>query len=163
MAAHGIATIGINGVGSGPALPGSGCGPLSTPTVTQSDGGAVTFLSGCRSIDQNGDGVFTVDEGLIATAPHRLISATDGLRQTVVDLMQLVRVIQVGVDVDGDGVPDLDPSRIYYFGASFGGGLGVQFVAIEPDVRVGAFNVPGGAAGGNDLTPPLRVGRGQRG
>jgi hypothetical protein len=39
----------------------------------------------------------------------------------VVDLLQLVRVIEVGMDVDGDTVPDLDPSRIYYFGQSLGG------------------------------------------
>jgi hypothetical protein len=65
--------------------------------------------------------------------------------------MQLVRVIEVGIDVDGDGSPDLDSSRVYYFGGSFGGGLGIQFLAIEPAVRVGAFNVPGGAAGRIDL------------
>src|SRR5262252_4395862 len=143
MAAHGIATIGINAVGSGPHLPDSGCGPLSTLTVTQSDGGAVTFLAGCRGIDQNGDGVFTVDEGHSANAPHRLIGVTDGLRQTVVDLMQLVRVMQVGVDVDGDGIPDLDPTRISYYGRSLGGIYGTVFLAVEPDVRVGVLNVAG--------------------
>jgi hypothetical protein len=58
--------------------------------------------------------------------------------------MQLVRLIQVGVDVDGDGIPDLDPSRIYYFGQSLGGIYGTIFLAVEPDVRVGVPNVAGG-------------------
>ena len=69
----------------------------------------------------------------------------DGHRQTVVDLMQLVRVIEVGMDVDGDTAPDLDPSRIYYFGQSLGGIYGTIFLAVEPNVHVGVPNVPGGA------------------
>src|ERR1041384_8656916 len=60
--------------------------------------------------------------------------------------MQLVREVQAGIDVDGDGSPDLDPARIYYTGQSFGGIYGTMFLAIEPDVRVGVPNVPGGPA-----------------
>jgi hypothetical protein len=63
----------------------------------------------------------------------------------VADLVQLVRVLQVGVDLDGDHVPDLNAGRIYYFGQSFGGIYGTKFIAIEPDVRAGVPNVPGGA------------------
>ena len=37
------------------------------------------------------------------SAPQTLIGNRDGLRQTVFDLMQLVRMVQGGVDVDGDG------------------------------------------------------------
>jgi hypothetical protein len=62
----------------------------------------------------------------------------------VVDLMQLVRVIQVGLDVDGDGSSALDRSRMYYFGQSFGGVYGTLFLAVEPDVLVGVPNAVGG-------------------
>ncbi len=58
--------------------------------------------------------------------------------------MQLVREVEVGMDVDGDGIADLDPSRIYYFGSSQGGIYGTVFMAVEPDVRAGVLNVPGG-------------------
>jgi dienelactone hydrolase len=48
------------------------------------------------------------------------------------------------MDVDGDGLPELDPSRIYYFGQSLGGMYGATFLAVEPDVHAGVLNVPGG-------------------
>jgi hypothetical protein len=53
--------------------------------------------------------------------------------------MQLVRVIQLGMDVNGDGTPDLDPSRISYFGVSWGGNLGSLLLAVEPAVRSGVL------------------------
>jgi hypothetical protein len=138
MAAQGIATIAINVVGHGG-------GPLGTVTVNRSDGApAVSFPAGGRGIDQNGDGVIGSTEGSAAALPRLLIGSADALRQTVVDLMELVRQVQVGVDVDGDGAPDLDPARIYYFGQSFGGMYGTIFLGVERDVRVGVPNVPGG-------------------
>jgi hypothetical protein len=84
-------------------------------------------------------------EGQFATAPRTIISNRDALRQTVADLMQLVRVIEVGMDVNGDGSRDLDSSRIYYFGQSLGGIYGTILLAVEPDVRAGVPNVPGGS------------------
>lgn len=138
MAERGIATIGINAVGHGN-------GPLSNLTVTPTSGDPVTFLAGGRGIDQNGDGVIGSDEGIRAVTPRSLVNNRDGLQQTAVDLMQLVRVIEVGMDVDGDTVPDLDPARIYYFGQSLGGFYGTMFLAVEPNVHAGVPNVPGGS------------------
>jgi hypothetical protein len=68
------------------------------------------------------------------------------LRQTVIDLMQLVRVIESGgIDVDGDGAYDLDRERIYYFGQSFGSIYGAMLLGIEPGIRAGVANVGGGS------------------
>jgi dienelactone hydrolase len=138
LAAQGIATLAINVVGHGG-------GPLGTITVTTPTG-AVTFPSGGRGVDQNGDAAIDGTEGVSAVRPNTLRGSTDGLRQTITDLMQLVREIQTGIDVDGDRRADLDASRIYYMGQSFGGIYGTMFLAIEPDVRVGVPNVPGGPA-----------------
>jgi len=138
LAAHGIATIAINVVGHG-------FGGNGTLTVSQAGGGSITLPAGGRGIDQDGNGVIDSTEGVSAAPPQTIISSRDGLRQTVVDLMQLVRVIEVGIDVDGDGVADLDRSRIYYFGQSFGGIYGTIFLGIEPSVRVGVPNVAGGS------------------
>jgi hypothetical protein len=49
------------------------------------------------------------------------------------------------VDVDGDGSPDLDPNRIYYFGNSLGGIYGTLFAALEPRVRASVLGEPGGS------------------
>jgi hypothetical protein len=78
-----IATIAINVVGHG-------SGPLGTPTVRQTVGDPVTLAAGWRGSDQNGDGVIGDNEGHLAAAPRILSDRSDGTRQTVVDLMELV-------------------------------------------------------------------------
>ena len=137
MARRGIATIAINVVGHGG-------GPLGKLIVNRA-AGPVTLSAGGREIDQDGNGQFSGVEGVNAAAAQNLIGSRDGLRQTVIDLMQLVREIEVGMDVDGDGTSDLNPDRISYFGQSFGGIYGTKFLAIEPHVQAGVPNVAGGA------------------
>ena len=145
MAANGIATIGINTVGFG-------FGPLGTLTVTQSDGSSVSLPAGGRGIDQNGDLTIGSSEGFLAASPQAIISERDGRIQTDADLMQLVRVIEAGVDVDGNGGVDLNPSDISYVGISLGGMIGASFLAVEPDVSVGSRR-PGR---GDNRTAPAR-------
>jgi hypothetical protein len=70
--------------------------------------------------------------------------------------MQLVRVIEIGIDVDGDGVTDLDPSRISYFGWSFGANNGTTLLAVDPNVREGALYSPGGPIFQNSRLSPGR-------
>ena len=138
LAAHGIATVAINALGHG-------FGPLGFLTVNRQGQPPVRLLAGGRGIDQNGDGLIGTFEGFEAAPPQSIIGGRDGSRQTVVDLMQLVRVIQIGVDVDADGHPDLDPTRIYYFGQSSGGNIGTVLLAVEPHVHAGVLNVAGGS------------------
>ena len=137
LARSGIASIAINVVGHGG-------GPLGTYTVGRVAGPPVTLPLGGRGIDQDGNGTIESTEGVSAAPPYTLISNRDGLRQTAIDLMQLVKVVKGGVDVDADGTTDLSTSRIYYAGQSFGGIYGVPLLALEPDIRAGAVNVPGG-------------------
>lgn len=137
-ASRGIAVVAVN-------MPGSGFGPLSTLTVNFVGGGSMTFPEGGRSFDQNGDNIIGAAEGSMAMAPWTwTVANRDSARQMVVDLMQLVRVIQVGMDVDGDGAADLDPTRIYYQGLSGSSLYGGVFVALEPDVRAAVLTVPAG-------------------
>ena len=137
LARRGVATIAINVVGHGG-------GPLGS-LIVNTTSGPVTLPAGGREIDQDGNGQFNGTEGVNAAPPQTLIASRDGLRQTVIDLMQLVREIEVGMDVDGDGSADLDASRISYFGQSFGGIYGTKFLAVEPNVRTGVPNVAGGS------------------
>jgi hypothetical protein len=140
MASHGIASIGINAFAHG-------FGSQGKLTVATRSRGSFTFLEGGRGIDQDGNGTIDASEGLAAASPLQLgINVADGFRQTVIDHMQLVRAIEVGIDVDGDGVPDLDSSRIFYVGQSMGGIAGTIFMAVEPQVSAANLNVAGGSA-----------------
>jgi hypothetical protein len=137
LARAGIATIAINVVGHGG-------GPLGTYTVSRLAGPPVVLPAGGRGIDQDGNGTIDSTEGVSAVGAQSLVSNRDGLRQTTIDLMELVKVLRAGVDVDGDGTPDLSTSRIYYAGQSFGGIYGTELLGSEPDIRAGVANVPGG-------------------
>ena len=138
FASQGIATVSINVVGHGG-------GALGTLNVLRNDGVPVTLPAGGRGFDQDGNGVIDSTEGVNAAPPRTVIGSRDGLRQTVIDLMQLVRQIEVGVDIDGDGSADLNAQRIYYAGQSFGGIYGTKLLGIEPNIQAGVPNVPGGS------------------
>jgi hypothetical protein len=138
LAANGVASLAINVVGHGG-------GPLGTITLLRPGLPSVTVPAGGRSIDQDGNGVIESTEGVNSAAPATLLASRDGLRQTAIDLMQLVREIQVGIDVDGDATVDLDANRISYEGQSFGGIYGSPFLALAPAVHQGVLNVPGGS------------------
>ena len=135
FARAGIATIAINVVGHGG-------GPLGQYVINRAGAPPVALPLGGRGFDQNGDGTIDSTEGSSSTTP--LVASRDSLRQTTIDLMQLVKVIEGGVDVIGDASPDLSTTRIYYAGQSFGGIYGVQLLGLEHDIRAGVPNVPGG-------------------
>ena len=145
MAHNGIATIAINAVGFG-------LSSANTFTVSRAVGSPVTLPAGGRGIDQDGNGIIGEGEGLTTLRPRAVAVFSDGFRQTAADLMQLVRVIQVGMDVDGDAQHDLDSSRIYYLGDSLGGGYGTVFLGVEPDVNAGVIGAP------LDPIPGVRLG-----
>jgi len=138
LASQGLATLSINVVGHGG-------GSLGTLTVLRTTGTAVEVPAGGRGIDQDGNGRIDSTEGVSAAPPRNVISSRDGLRQTVIDLMQLVRQVEVGLDFDGDGRPDLNAQRIYYAGQSFGGIYGTIFLGVEPALKAGVPNVAGGS------------------
>lgn len=137
FAARGIATLAIQVVGHG-----GGSQGMLTAT---SGGNTVTLQAGGRGHDQNGDGQIDSTEGVNAAAPYTVLGNRDGLRQTVIDLMQLVSAVETGMDVDGDGKADLDRERIYYTGQSFGGIYGTMLLGVEPRIKAGVPNVPGGS------------------
>lgn len=139
LAAQGVATIAIHAAAHGG-------GPLGTVNVTLADGTRIAVPAGGRGIDQNGNGTIDANEGSRAVSPRTLLGNRDSIRQTVVDQMALVRQIQAGIDIDGDGRPDLDANCIYVAGQSFGAGHGTMLLALDGAVHAGALNVPGGSA-----------------
>ena len=147
-----------------------GRGSVRSPQLYHSrrwkNGPSVQFPAGGRGKDLNGDGAIDDNEGIATvSAAYKTLGPRDTIRQHIVELMQaFVRVIEVGVDVDGDGVMDLDPLQIFYFGLSFGGGaLGQLFMAVEPDVKVGVLASPAGMNSRFDLLRMRPAARGQVG
>ncbi len=138
LASHGVATVSLNVVGHA----GGSNGYLMFQSA---DGQTVQVPAGGRGFDQNGDGLIDSTEGVAAVFPDDVLGNRDGLRQTTIDLMQLVRQIESGIDVDGDGAFDLSKKRIYYAGQSFGGIYGTMLLGVEPSLRAGVANVPGGS------------------
>lgn len=72
-----------------------------------------------------------------------LRSSRENFRQTEVDLLQLSRLVGQ-LDIDGDGVPDLDATDVGYFGNSLGSIMGAPFLAVDSRVKYGVLNVPTG-------------------
>lgn len=139
LASRGIASMALD-----PA--GHSFGPKSK-TVVQTPAGTDVFTAFGRGFDQNGDGEITDQEGISApTQPHPKASVAlrDGLRQTAADVMALVRAIERGVDVDGDGSADLRKTGVSMYAQSLGGIYGTMVAGTDPKVDVAALNVPGG-------------------
>lgn len=137
FARSGFATVAMNAVGHG-------SGPRSVLLLTLNNGVIYEIPAGGRSLDRNGDGVIESAEGCLISTPAPL-GLRDCVRQTALDLMQLVRAIRAGLDVDGDGVIDLDPNRIYYAGQSLGAIYGTVLVGVEPQIRAAVLNAGGGS------------------
>ena len=119
---------------------GHGFGPDSTFTVFRASVPPVSFPFGGRGIDLDGNGTFAAGEGALAVGDRAILVARDANRQNVTDAVQLLRVLEAGVDVDGDGGRDLDPSRVYLAGLSLGADLATLVAAVEPRIRATIIN-----------------------
>lgn len=139
LARHGIATIAI-------CVVGHGGGPESRLLVFRGRGDPLTVRLPGRGVDLDGDGRIAATEGLapLIDGPFASLALRDGLRQQVVDLMALLRAVGRGLDVDGDGVADTGQGSVFYVGHSLGGIYGTLLLAVEPRLRAGVLNVPGG-------------------
>ncbi len=67
----------------------------------------------------------------------------DNWSQATHDKLALVELLKSGVDVDGDGEIDLEQGPFLYLGASLGGIMGTEFLALSPDVEAAILIVPG--------------------
>ncbi len=65
----------------------------------------------------------------------------DNIRQTVLDLQQVVAVLKACGPTGGCGALVADPSRIVYMGISLGGIIGSTTTAADPDIKEAVLNV----------------------
>jgi hypothetical protein len=138
LASAGLATFAINAVGHGG-------GPGGQIVVSNLDKTTVSFSAGGRGVDLNGDGLINSTEGIQAIPPYDITGFRDGVRQTAIDMLQLVQQVRGGIDIDGDDQPDFDVNRIYYGGQSLGGVVGTIVMGMDPTMRAGVLNVAGGS------------------
>ena len=94
----------------------------------------------------------TGSDGVIDSTGTHFINLTyplasrDNLRQAVVNLLALTRALP-NLDISGDTVGDIDPTRIAFVGQSLGSIAGITYGAALPavvPVRSLALSVPGG-------------------
>jgi len=77
------------------------------------------------------------------------VAIRDNFRQTILDHVSLVRLIQnpnldlAPLATATASMPQLDPTRIYWSGGSLGGIMGAMAIAVEPEIRAAALQVPG--------------------
>jgi hypothetical protein len=129
---RGIAVIAINAMGHGH-------GPVSTLALRRTDGTTATVAAPGSGYDADGNGIVDAWEPRFAPRPHAIWGTSGTVAETAALHLQLVRALQAGVDVDGDGAADLDASRIYLMGHSLGVSWGEMAFAYEPAIRAAAF------------------------
>ena len=71
-------------------------------------------------------------------------TARDNIRQSNLDQMMMVKMLQAGVDYTDDNVPDLLPAGFTYVGQSLGAMTGTNLMAICGAIKAAVLNVDGG-------------------
>lgn len=89
--------------------------------------------------------------GVTALAANDLNKAagiTEKLAQSVIDFISIQNAVRgplrAHAELQYEGAEVIDPTRVYYFGASLGGIMGTSFMAYDPVVTRGVLGVPGG-------------------
>ena len=130
LAQNGFATLAIE-------ITGHGYGSNSVVNLTDTNGNVTTVMTPGRGVLIPGNAQIGPTDGCILPGA---VAVRDCGRQTAVDLSALVKTIQ------GSPALNLDPTRIYYVGQSFGGTYGTLFHAVEPGVTSAVLNGDGGTS-----------------
>lgn len=93
------------------------------------------------------DGLYVA--GQVMSNFNNFVQITDRLQQAHVNFAVLARLVKDGSlgqipELRVNGKVIVDSSQVFYYGISNGGIQGLTFLALSPDVKRGALNVPGG-------------------
>ena len=84
-----------------------------------------------------------IDDGWQIFNVANPLNARDHGRQAVADLFHLIRTVPV-LDLDGDGLADLDPDRIHFLGVSLGAIFSTPFIALSAEFSTATLSSAGG-------------------
>jgi hypothetical protein len=129
-AAKGFATLAME-------ITGHGYGPLGQTQVTATTGPSVFIPTPGRGVQLSPSAPIGATDGCILPTA---LATRDCSRQTAVDLAALVLTIK---NTHGLGL-NLNSSKIYYVGQSFGAFYGTLAEAVEPGLGAGTLNDGGG-------------------
>ena len=89
-------------------------------------------------------GFFAINSAMLRTRALEAARLRDNFQAAAFDRLQLVMLLADEPDVTGDGLPDLDASRMAYLGVSLGGIMGAQQLALDTHLDGGVLVVGGG-------------------
>ena len=84
-----------------------------------------------------------IDDGWQIFNVANPLNARDHARQAVADLFHLIRTVPL-MDLDSNGVPDLDGNRIHFLGVSLGAIFGTPFVGLNTEFSTATLSSAGG-------------------
>ncbi len=84
-----------------------------------------------------------IDDGWQIFNVANPLNARDHARQAVADLFHLIRTVPA-MDLDSNGVPDLDGNRIHFLGVSLGAIFGTPFVGLNTEFSTATLSSAGG-------------------
>ena len=84
-----------------------------------------------------------IDDGWQIFNVANPLNARDHARQAVADLFHLIRTVPA-MDLDSNGVPDLDGNRIHFLGVSLGAIFGTPFVGLNSEFSTATLSSAGG-------------------
>ncbi len=99
-------------------------------------------------VENNDTGAAGADGKIDPSGSHfinltSLLTSRDNLRESVADLISLTKTIPT-IDLNGDTIPDLDGSRIYFVGHSLGAIVGTTYLGVDSTPITGTLAMPGG-------------------
>ncbi|TNF25538.1 MAG: hypothetical protein EP329_22960 [Deltaproteobacteria bacterium] len=164
LAGYGIATLGFEAPGHGASLPEEQLALIRLVFEGHGLSGLAEGLLAGRALDWNNDGV--ADSGADYWTAY-VFHTRDNVRQTMVDLMQIVRTLRgfdgtakwdfdpagngapgLAGDFDGDGQVDVGgDASLTVLGGSLGGINGSVAAGVEPQLDAVVAIVPGGVLG----------------
>lgn len=138
---HGITRTKMDALAIANTLASIGCATISMDLVLHGDR-AGDFINN-ETGELGPDGQLDPSGALFINLKF-LRTSRDNVRQSNIDQMMMIKMIQAGIDYTDDIYPDLYPVKLTYVGQSLGAMTGAILTAIDPAIEASVLNVPGG-------------------